>query len=46
MKRQDEAPLGCAPILIALVVGAITLWLVYLIGTSDLPEWLKFWLLK
>lgn len=34
--------------MVAIGIGAIVLgvWLTYLIGTSDLPMWVKFMLLK
>jgi hypothetical protein len=37
---------GLSYILVALAVGALACGFAYLIATSDLPGWLKFWLLK
>lgn len=34
------------PIWVALLFGAIACFVAYQISISDLPDWLKFWLLK
>ena len=34
------------PIITVVITFAIIGVLVYLIGTSDMPDWLKFWLLR
>lgn len=44
MKTKDN--IGCVVyVIMAIIMLAISLGLTYLIGTSDLPNWLKFWLL-
>lgn len=40
---------GCGCIvylLLAILVLTLSLGSVYLIGTSNMPDWLKFWLLR
>lgn len=33
-------------VIIAIILIALSFWITYLIGTSDLPNWVKFWLLS
>ena len=33
-------------IFVCVIVGALSFSYAYLIASSDLPDWLKFWLLK
>jgi hypothetical protein len=47
MKDNDPYGCGCAIYTMILVVVLVILVAsVCVIGTSDLPEWFKFWLLK
>lgn len=44
---MSEDNIGCVMyVAIAIIVLAASFGLAYLIGTSDLPIWLKFWLLS
>ncbi len=43
--KNDNAPVGCA-LIIFIICIAINLMFAYFIATSDMPLWLKFWLLK
>lgn len=42
----DTLIYGCMFIWLPLLVLAIILGMVYLIATSDLPDWMKWWLLR
>lgn len=44
---MSEDNIGCViNLIVAVVVLAISFGFVYLIGTSSLPDWVKFWLLS
>ena len=47
MKLYND-PVGHIVLAIAVcvIVGALSFCYAYLIASSDLPDWLKFWLLK
>ena len=47
MKNYNYDTIGCVTCLvIAMIVGAICFGIAWLIGTSNLPDWVKFWLLR
>lgn len=47
MKNNDYSGCGCAIYFVmAVIVLAICFGITYLIATSNLPDWVKFWLLN
>lgn len=46
MKKRHGGLAGLGYILFALAVGAAAFGFAYLIAESNLPDWVKFWLLK
>ena len=47
MRNWNEDDIGCVIyVLVAVIIIAISVGIAYWIAVSDMPEWLKFWLLK
>lgn len=47
MRNWSEDDIGCVIyVLVAVISIAISVGIAYWIAVSDMPEWLKFWLLK
>ena len=44
---MNEDNIGCVIyVILAIILLAVSLGSAYLIGTSNLPDWVKFWLLS
>lgn len=47
MRKWCKDNIGCVVYVLAAVISiAISVGIAYWIAVSDMPEWLKFWLLK